>query len=212
MPHSGGVRHSRPVGLAVGAAVGEPVAHVVEQQVGVRADRLVGERRDVGRRRSCSSGVWHDAQPSSSNSCSPATLSGRRTSRARRHGERARVEGHRARAWRRRARARRRRCAWCTRSAAAVQSCSGSSDDGDADVAVERAGGLLLDGRRRWPSSRSGRAASPRADVRARGSRGPRCRRRRRRRDRRAPTIVVVGDRLEQADPEHRRARCAARS
>ena len=48
MPHSGAVRHSLPRRLVVRPPVGEPVAHVVEEQVGVRVDRLLRERGHVG--------------------------------------------------------------------------------------------------------------------------------------------------------------------
>ena len=41
MPQSGGVRHSRPSATTLGPMVGEALAHVVQQQVGVRPDQLV---------------------------------------------------------------------------------------------------------------------------------------------------------------------------
>ena len=63
-PHSGGVRHSLPVARKSGRPIGELVAHVVEQHVGVREDRLVRELGEVGeRRRSRSFGMWQLAQP-----------------------------------------------------------------------------------------------------------------------------------------------------
>ena len=40
MPQSGGVRHSLPLASPFGPAVGEPFAHVVEQEVGVGPDEL----------------------------------------------------------------------------------------------------------------------------------------------------------------------------
>ena len=49
MPHSGAVRHSDARREAVRAAVRQAGAHVVQEQVGVGADVLVGERRDVAR-------------------------------------------------------------------------------------------------------------------------------------------------------------------
>ena len=45
MPQSGAVRHSLARRLAVGAMIGEPLAHVVQQEIGVRPDQLVGEMR-----------------------------------------------------------------------------------------------------------------------------------------------------------------------
>ena len=56
MPQSGGVRHSRARRVAVGPPVGEAGAHVVQQQIGVGADRLVGEARRSSASPVCSSG------------------------------------------------------------------------------------------------------------------------------------------------------------
>ena len=41
MPQSGGVRHSLPVGQSVRSAVGQPLAHVVQQEVRVGKDNLL---------------------------------------------------------------------------------------------------------------------------------------------------------------------------
>ena len=48
MPQSGGGPPLGAGGLAVGAVVGQPLAHVVDEQVGVGPDDLIVERRDVG--------------------------------------------------------------------------------------------------------------------------------------------------------------------
>ena len=48
MPHSGAVRHSRPEASKSGRPSASPLAHVVEQHIGVGVDGLVGE---LGERR-----------------------------------------------------------------------------------------------------------------------------------------------------------------
>ncbi len=148
MPHSGGVRHSEPEARAVGAAVGEPGAHVVQQQVGVRADRLVAQRR-----RRPLSPVRSVGQVAASRSRaaakkrSPASAPRVADVAPRGHGQRARVERHARRA-----------CASSISGSAAGLRAGARALAGraglvaedrrrDPDVAVERAGVLLLDGR-----------------------------------------------------------------
>ena len=67
-------------------AVGEPVAHVVEQQVGVGADHLVVERGDVGLAPVRSSPTWHDGAAE----LLEGLLAGRRCRRRRRRAGPAR--------------------------------------------------------------------------------------------------------------------------
>ena len=70
-----------PGRLEVRAAVGEARAHVVEQQVGVRMDLLVGQRRSTSLSPVVCVGVWHEAHPNDSNSAAPSRTSVDSTSR-----------------------------------------------------------------------------------------------------------------------------------
>ncbi len=48
MPHNGGVRQSRPPACEFAAVVGQAVAHVVQQQIAVGTDHLIGQLRFGG--------------------------------------------------------------------------------------------------------------------------------------------------------------------
>ena len=65
MPQSGGVRHSLPVGVAHLLAVGQALAHVVQQEIGIGPDQLEGMRLVGASRRVTNFGVWQEAQPGS---------------------------------------------------------------------------------------------------------------------------------------------------
>ena len=186
-PHSGGVRHSLPRGAEVGPAVGEAGAHVVQQQVGVRMDGLVGERLDGG-------DVAGDA---ASGRGRPRSRDRRRASRAvddvarsrRRaagHRQHPAVEGDRRQRLRRSPRARRRSAPARQALCVAVQFVVGEQRDvmpmspGKAPALCCSTLGWL--GLPSEPTEHRLRRAQVPDLVR----RDPRCRRRRRRRDRRA--------------------------
>ena len=83
----------RPTTVPSGRPSARPVAHVVEQEVGVGADHLVGRGRRCRDRPVCSSATWQAAQPSSSKVAWPARGVGVADVAPGRHGEGARVEG-----------------------------------------------------------------------------------------------------------------------
>ena len=204
MPHSGGVRHSRPVGSTSGVAR-RP-----------RRRTWVGERRRRGRgaggrcragspgwsRAAMSEGpvrsssTWQDARTRAHRRSPGPAVGVRRRRRRGGPGRRGcacrrspgRACGRRARVRRRSARSRHSACS-------RVHGCSGRSDDVMPMSAGEGTGVLLLDARARPPSSRTDRGPARRRARRdpGRGWRARRCRRRPRRRGRRGRGCPSAG-------------------
>ena len=159
MPHSGAVRHSDPVARPSGRPSARPGPMSCSEQVGVRVDVL--RRASAGTSLVAGPQLGQVARRAADlreQSARRADGAGASTSRRAGHRERARVErdalelvlvdlGRAA------ASARAAHASW-----PGGQFCVGEERARDADVAVERAGVLLLDASARWPSSRSARA------------------------------------------------------
>ena len=153
----------RPAREAVRTAVGQTRAHVMQQQVRVGADRLLAERRDVAvTRLQLEAVACRAAEVGERALTRRGALGSDRT--ASRDGERARVEGHAAELLSvdLRPPAARRGLA----GALAVGAVLRGEDRGrDADVAVEGAGVLLLDGRHVALPAEAPQDERPRAHV-----------------------------------------------